>query len=136
MSKFYFDIVNHETKYPGNTKNLIKEHMQNLPDGEYEIAIQRVPKHEVCRSTKQNAYYWGVVLGEITEPTGHTAEELHEAFKAEFLTIDKMHGLRIIGSTTDITTMAFEDYLRKIRDFASSNLGVYIPKPNEVNLQW
>lgn len=81
------------------------------------------------RSNSQNEYYWGVVLQLISEFTGETVEDLHDHFRVRFL----MQGEKFSHprSTTSLTTAEFEDYLAKIRLFATQDLNVFIPLPNE-----
>ena len=90
------------------------------------------------RTLPQNSYYFGVVLKVLSLETGHSTEDLHEYFKAEYLKehvkmIDVM-GKWIVKdlSTTELDTKVFSDYIEKIRNFASSELSCYIPDANEV----
>ncbi|MFA4990580.1 MAG: hypothetical protein WC579_01550 [Candidatus Paceibacterota bacterium] len=93
------------------------------------IEIKRYyPKKD--RSAQQNRYMWGVVYQILSDFTGHSPEEIHEAMKYEFL-LEKGSKLKIPKSTTELSTIEMEDYLSKIREFASMELGVYIPSPNE-----
>lgn len=87
------------------------------------------------RSSNQSRYYWGCVLAELSEFTGHTPEELHEFFKAKFLRVPGNKGIKfIIRSTTSLTTAEMEKYLEEIRRFASVELSFYIPDPNEFSI--
>jgi hypothetical protein len=89
------------------------------------------------RSTQQNKYYWSICCGLISETTGYTPEEVHEFLKEKFLT-DKKH-IVIAGeerdieqaTTTRLTTKEFEDYTENIRRWASRELQINIPTPNE-----
>lgn len=91
------------------------------------------------RSGNQNRYYFGVMVDLISEYTGFTRNELHEVLKHKFLRktlwIPKKDGVKeqsiITYSTTDLTTKQFEDYLSEIRQWASSDLGLFLPEPNE-----
>lgn len=87
------------------------------------------------RSLKQNAYYWSVVLELLSEETGFTPVEVHEALKAKFLPsrTAPWKDLPIPSrSTTDLTTKEFEEYMAQVRTWAAQ-LGVLIPLPNEEN---
>lgn len=90
------------------------------------------------RSNNQNRYYWSVVLGLIAEETGHTTEELHEFLKSMFLPRTFIQvGKRereIVKSTTDLSTADMEGFLTRVRVFASQELNVFIPLPNEAPL--
>jgi hypothetical protein len=89
------------------------------------------------RSDAQNRYYWGIVMKLISDTTGYTPEEVHEFLKEKFLT-DKKH--IVIGgeerdiekaTTTRLTTKEFEEYIENIRAFASMELQINVPSPNE-----
>lgn len=92
-----------------------------------------VKEYKPTRSQPQNKYYWGVVLRYISGETGHTPEELHEIFKQKYLEpiITKFAGVfyTITASTTNQDTKIFADYITQIRNFASSELNIYIPEP-------
>lgn len=91
------------------------------------------------RSNNQNKYYWGCVLPRISEHTGFTIEESHEVMKYRFLkgwktvktSKDQME-IEYIRSTTDLDTKSFEEYMIKVREFASIALQCWIPEPNEI----
>lgn len=86
-------------------------------------------KRNKQRSNNQNAYYWSIVLQLISDHTGETVEDLHDHFRVRFL----MRGEKFARpvSTTSLSVSEFEDYLSKIRMFASQDLNVFIPLPNE-----
>lgn len=84
------------------------------------------------RSNNQNSYYWGVVLALIYDHTGHTPEELHEAFKMKFLKKYRSDGLEFIQSTTDLTTTGMMKYVENIKQFSAVELGIVIPDPDGV----
>lgn len=95
-----------------------------------------VPKK--WRSNSQNSYYWSVCVGLISEHTGFTPDETHEILKNRFLSEPKTLQLKtktqmvfVTRSTTELDTKSFEEYLSKIRIFASMELGIWIPEPNE-----
>ena len=84
------------------------------------------------RSTPQNRYYWSVVLGILSNYTGHSQNELHEYFKEEFLPHKQVLDKSIVMSSTKLKTDEFEKYLEDIRRFAAERLSCIIPLPNEV----
>jgi len=93
----------------------------------YATYDKRKPK----RSLNINRYYWGVVLPVVSEDTGHTKEELHTLFKSMFLVIEIRKVLdkdvRIIRSTTDLTTGEFMQYLDKI----AAEVDIQLPNPED-----
>lgn len=91
------------------------------------------------RSLDQNAYYQGPVIGILAEYCGNSHDEMHEILKQKFLSrlaivINKngeKEEIRISRSTADLSTVEFEEYLKRIKTWASSDLSIYIPDPNE-----
>lgn len=91
------------------------------------------------RSLPQNSYYWGVIIDLLSEHTGFTQDEMHEILKHKFLRrtvwIHTKHNTEeqsiITRSTTDLSTKEFEEYLSQIRTWASADLGLWMPEPNE-----
>lgn len=101
-----------------------------LEGQEVEISIGKFRKK---RSGQQNKYYWSCVVAAIAEAAGYsTAEEAHDALRLHFLLKHQDRGMPTIGSTTDLSTVEFEDYLAKVRQLAAEMFGIYIPLPNEV----
>jgi hypothetical protein len=91
----------------------------------------RVTKVQKRRSTPQNSYLWGVVYALISQHTGYTIEEVHEAMGFQFRKIANSPMIRI-RSTTTMSTVEFEEYTAKVRAWASSELNIYIPNPNDI----
>jgi hypothetical protein len=90
------------------------------------------------RSLPENRYYWGVLLKILSDYTGHTEEEMHEVCRSLFLnetiTLETKEGIslkQIPRSSKELNTVEFEIYLAEIRQWASRDLGCYIPLPNE-----
>ncbi len=122
------------------------EFIATKKDDKYKITVARYKK---TRSDKQNRYYWGVVIKILNEECGNFEPDddlvMHETLKRMFLDkimssklINKATGEllpqeRITGSTKLLTTIDMESYLAKIRAWASMELGVNIPEPNEID---
>jgi hypothetical protein len=88
------------------------------------------------RSKNQNDYYFGVVVEILAEHTGYSREEMHEVLKAKFLSETKElagQSITFSRSTTSLSTVEFEEYLVRIREWASASLECFIPLPNEVD---
>jgi hypothetical protein len=109
------------------------ENLKHWRDGEVTLTIERKHAH---RSTAANRYYWGVVVAAISEHTGYTPEETHEALKTLFLPkklamVEKngevVNELVIGGSTTKLNTVEFSDYVTRIREWATDNFDLDIP---------
>lgn len=117
-------IQDHGTK-------ILSEHVREL----YEFFFP--PKYQ--RSGRQNRYYHGVVLRTFgNSEIGYTEQEWHEILKHKFLkewrTVKgktKTEEIEITKSTTDLNTKEFEEFMTKVRQWASIELGIWIPEPNE-----
>jgi len=114
-----------------------KEDVARLEGKRLTITIEQRRKK---RSIEQNAYYWGVVVSMIQEglrEVGYymTKDEAHELVKFKFLRrkIQNKQGetIETLGSTTNMTTVQFEEYILAVKDWALEYLGVSIPDPNE-----
>ncbi len=91
---------------------------------------------KTIRSNDQNRYYW-LLLENLSNEIGHTTDELHNILKTKFLFgFICINGKeeKMVKSTTELTTVEFEIYLTKIREWASIELNIYLPLPNEVIL--
>ena len=88
--------------------------------------------HKKLRSIHQNSYYWGVVVEILGNELGYPPYNMHDALRMQFLSKpDEKTGLMKIASTTDLSTKQMEDYIEEIRRWASIELSIYIPEPNE-----
>jgi len=99
---------------------------------EGQIVGVTVERKKQNRSLQQNKYMW-LILGIISEETGHEPEELHAYFKQKFNYIhSESFNEMIPGSTTKLSTNEFTNYIEKIKVFAADRLGLYIPDANEI----
>jgi hypothetical protein len=131
-------------KFIYQDENSLKQRIRKFEGKEVYITITRKSK---VRSISQNSYYWGVVIPILAKELGEFDEDMdltlrnhfqelfntkiHDALKIKFLT-DRLGKLPIIRSTTDLSTVEFEEFLSKVRVWASKELNIYIPEPNEI----
>lgn len=112
--------------------------VSGLKDGwEVELEISRLRAH---RSHLANRYYFGVVIKALSNHTGYTREDLHDLMKARFLpkelailngTGDIVDQFVLGGSTRELDTVQFYEYVERVRAWAGDKLDVYIPTPDE-----
>ena len=113
--------------------------LEQIKNGVYEIEIDANVEKKAKRSTLQNRYYWGVVLHFITRhiDDSYTPEQLHEAFKMWYFGTAKVGNIAIPnGSTKHLSISEMEEYLSAVRQWASETLSLYIPKPNEIGIDY
>jgi hypothetical protein len=97
-------------------------------EGEIVTVVVRKPVKD--RSNQQNKYYFGCLIPLLGDHIGYDAESMHQALKMLFL-VDRTREPATIRSTASLSTVEFEDYTRRIREWASMELSVYLPLPNE-----
>ena len=109
------------------------DYLNGLPDNkQYIVEIKR--KREQ-RSIDQNRLYF-LWLSCIMAETGEHKDALHEYFKQYFLGVDEYlvfnkHQIIMPKSTTKLDTKQMTDYLERIQQFASAELGIALPNPED-----
>jgi hypothetical protein len=101
-----------------------------------DIMSLTIQKYKKTRSNPQLRYYFAVPVKYLSEHLGYHVDEMHDLLKHMFnpkLIDVKGYCVEIGGSTGDLKTDEMEDYLSRIRMWASSELNLYIPLPNEVD---
>jgi hypothetical protein len=101
----------------------------------YEIKVSKIEKK---RSLDQNRLYW-LYLTCISQETGNDKNDLHEFFKRKYCFWNEINmfneSLITIKSTTTLTTKQFTEYLEKIVIFASQELGITLPNPDDLKFK-
>lgn len=114
----------------------------------FDLAVEKLNEHQVTitlesglkRSNAQNAYYFGVVIKELVKATGDDPDNIHQYLKTKF----NPKNLKIVstqtgeideavigGSTTQLTTIEFGEYIDAILRWAAQFLNLVIPEPNQ-----
>lgn len=115
-------------------KKAITDYLNKLDISQREYKVSIVRKAEK-RTLQQNRLYrlW---LNCISAESGNDVEDLHEYFKATFLDIHSriIYGKEIIRvtSTTELNTEQFKAYLDKVQQWASVELGIILPEPEDM----
>ena len=90
------------------------------------------------RTLDQNALLW-LWLTCIENETGTDKDDLHEYFKGKFLGFKQnvfngeSYDVRL--TTKKLNTAEFTEYLNKINQFASTELGIYLPNPKDLGFE-
>lgn len=101
------------------------------------------------RSLSQNAYYWSVCvpmvkdgLREMGFDEIRTNDQAHGYLREKFLK-QYVHNknnpeevIELPGTTTELTTVKFMEYIAEIQKWAAEWLGVVIPDPNSQTQLW
>lgn len=105
--------------------------MLDLKKARYSVSITKIRE---IRTFDQNRLYW-LWIACICQETGNDKDDMHEYFKKYFLGYSdkEMFGntIRKVRSTSDLDTKQFTDYLEKIKTWASRELGIILPDPND-----
>lgn len=117
------------------TRRMVIDHIRQIR-GVHRFQLQRV---RAQRSLQANAYLWGVVYKAVQagleEAWGErkSVEWIHQYLKKRFLTepvVNRTTGEVIdetVGSTAELDTKAFAEYIDQIIQFAGEHLNVEIP---------
>src|SRR5687767_4803370 len=105
-----------------------KEYLHTLNGKRIELTVEKL-KHP--RTNSQNAYLWGVCYKLIADYTGAEDEEIHAALKFQFSAKRFVGNLVAPKSTAKLDTIAFSEYVEKVRRWAAEELNINIPDPNE-----
>lgn len=93
-----------------------------------------ITERRIKRTISQNGLYW-LWLTCISHETGNDKDDVHEVFKTKYLNPHYKNILGepiIIRSTTDLDTAQFKEYLDAIQVFASTELQITLPDPDDV----
>lgn len=128
--KFIACVENGVLKFADSEKQRMNQYIRGLK-GEVEIVLKKRTK---SRSSNQNRYYWGVVIETLSNHIGYEREEMHDTLKILFLRKPApAQGLPdTLRSTSSLTTVEFEEFLERVRRWASVDFSLSIPLPNEV----
>jgi hypothetical protein len=99
--------------------------------------LVQVTPYRKKRSTEQNAFLHGVSLKLICEHTGYEIDDMKmylmgKAFGWEEYEIMGERRRRPLKGTSDLNTEQFSWFMEWVESWASQELGLLIPKPNEV----
>lgn len=134
MSEFILHIEDATIVNTGAVRKFFNE----LRDGKYLVKITSIKR----RSLNQNAFYWSVVcelVKDALREAGYrevkTKDDAHEIMKTLFLKKKVVNELtdeviEIPGSTAELTTVQFIEYIGQIQQWASEYLGLVLPEPS------
>lgn len=129
MNKIFYGKVD-DGKLILQNPDDFKKHLSALEGQEVQAIVRKPIRH---RSNQQNRYYFGVVIKTLSDHTGYSDDEMHDALRMLFLK-DHSDTLPTIRSTASLSTTEFETYMTQIREWAARELSLSIPEPNEVEV--
>jgi hypothetical protein len=105
---FYGEVKDGEIKFD-DLKSWEQIHKEYAGQS-IEISIQPLGKR---RNTKQNRFYWKVVVNELSLHFGYTTKEMHKALKIKF----------DIDSTSTLSVLDFSKYIESVIRWAEFEQG-------------
>lgn len=104
--------------------------------GEIELSVG---KRKSKRSDAQNRYLWGVVYKIICDYNGDTDEDIHEYCLEKFAPRRFMElgsdRIKVVKRSSKMDKLEFSDYVESIKQWAAETFSLYIPDPNEIDLE-
>lgn len=111
--------------------NSIEKYLKRIKEGS-QLTIE-IKKFINNRTLAQNRLYW-LHLNIIGDELGYSADELHDSYKAMFLT-DRSKKIPLVRSTTVLDTKQFTTYMELIRKHAGE-LGITLPTDLDDYIQY
>ena len=103
--------------------------IKRLDGFEIDVLIR---KHRKDRTLSQQGYLWGGIYQFIADHTdGWTKEDVHDAMRQMFLT-DRTGPMPLLRSTTELSTVEFNEYIERIAQFCAETLELVIPEPEKM----
>ncbi len=109
----------------------IEKYLKRIKEGS-QLTIE-IKKFINNRTLAQNRLYW-LWLNIIGDELGYSADELHDSYKAMFLT-DRSKKIPLVRSTTVLDTKQFTTYMELIRKQAV-HLGITLPTDLDDYIQY
>ena len=88
-----------------------------------------VKKYRMKRTNLQNRYLHAI-FNMLGNETGFTMDEVKQVYKRRFLSYKKGK-TTFVRQTSKLNTKEMTDFIEKIRNSASADLGIYVPAPHE-----
>lgn len=139
----HFGHIDENGKLHLNNERRFRDEIKALSAKPVIITIERKSKK---RSTRQNKYYWGIVVSILMHELKNQgwrikerildADDVHEMLKNSFLSADVVNEetgemIPTKVSTTKLTTTEFMEYIVAIQQWAAEKLNCNIPDPHE-----
>jgi hypothetical protein len=109
---FYGEVKDNELKF--DDKDAWGKVYKEFSGQAVEITVQPLGKR---RNSKQNRFYWKVLVNELSTHFGYTPTEMHKALKLKF----------DVDSTSKLTVVDFSQYIESIIKWAEYEQGFLVP---------
>jgi len=102
--------------------------IQRMDGLELDILVR---KHRKDRTLTQQGYLWVIYQFIADNTDGWTKEDVHDAMRQMFLT-DRTGPMPRLLSTTELSTVEFNEYIERIAQFCAETLDLVIPEPQRM----
>ncbi len=134
--KIHSQVIDGKLK---RNRNALATSIKEFEGKDITITIERKKKN---RSIMQNSYYWAVIVplidNAIRESWGerYSREQIHELLKKECNYVERHNEstgeiIKVSQTTTNLSTIQFEEYEESCRRWALEWFNIIIPLPNE-----
>lgn len=133
LPKFFGKVNNGKVEFEKEFE--FRMYLQKFEGREIEFVLGPIKRG---RTNPQNNWYWGVLVAMIADEMGVLPDQAHEMLKWKFLKVGveyKGKRYEVAKSSANLSTKEFGDFCDRIRDWASQELNLYIPAPDEVILE-
>jgi hypothetical protein len=134
IPKFSATLEDGKVKLTAHSRLKFDEYIASLKEGDRLYLTVGKLSDKKIRSVEANNYYWGVIVHILALEIGYDKEDMHEALRHKFLQWEGVEGIPTCVTTTKLSTDQFWQYCEMIRRWAATDLGIYIPDPNEIDL--
>lgn len=114
------------------SRESILEYLRKLNLNKRYVVDVKVERDKRTISQCKLLFLW---IGCVSHETGYFKDEVHEIFKKKFLGTEvfEIWGERVerLRSTANLDTKQFSDYLDRIQQFASTEMGIILPNPKD-----
>lgn len=112
-------------------REMFQSEVKNLNGKQVELDLKEVKSK---RSLAQNNYFWAVIVDILAKELGYSTKEMHNILKGLFLTrnvLFKNEWIEYTVGTSELDTKEFEKLMDEIRQWASTELNIWLPEPQE-----
>jgi len=121
-------------------ESFLKDIANNYNGKEVYLTISKYRKSRTTgkegEGSNQNGYLFGVVLPILCAELGYQPEDMKVLLQIMFLRTGGTDALPEFRGTSELSATEWEEFMTSIRNWASAELNIYIPTPNEAEGGW
>ena len=126
--KFTGKVIDGKIDFFSGQKVYLNNYLRTLEGERIELSVK---KFKPTRTLPQNSYLHGVVFSTIANETGNDLDTVKDTLKEMFASTIDENGWRHIEKTSKMSTERISKFIEDVCRWASMEMGIYIPPPNE-----